>query len=271
MHRMRKLTSQIMASSSKHTLNNRALLTANKQMLSTQNTSSADESKSEKSVLIEEISGNYLVTLNRPAALNALNIEMINTLTSFYESLVTQRRQCTVVMRGAGDKAFRAGGDVRKLYDLGISGAEIEEITEFFKLEYILDNLLGTLPDYVHNVCILNGITMGGGVGVSVHGKYRIATNNTTFAMPETGIGFYTDVGGSYFLPRLVPNGLGLFLALNGYRLKGCDVLHAGIATHFVEKESIDALISDLLSNTSTYKPGVSAPSVLSKYATHPS
>eukprot|EP00483_Globobulimina_turgida_P009511 UN09530 len=169
---------------------------------------------------------------------------MINILTPFYEKIVAEKKQCTVIMRGTGGKAFCAGGDVRKLYDLGIAGAEIAEITEFFKLEYILDNLLGTLPDYVHNVCLLNGITMGGGVGISVHGKYRVATNNTLFAMPETGIGFYTDVGGSYFLPRLVPNGLGLFLALNGYRLKGCDVLHAGIATHYIDETNIDPLVN---------------------------
>ena len=248
---------------------NKQLLSSQKQMLSSQ--SSLNEEKEDKSVLIEEISGNYLVTLNRTKALNSLNIDMINILTPFYEKLVSQKKQTTVVMLGAGEKAFCAGGDVRKLYDLGIGGAKIEDITEFFKLEYILDNLLGTLPDYVNNVCLLNGITMGGGVGISVHGKYRVATNNTLFAMPETGIGFYTDVGGSYFLPRLVPKGLGLFLALNGHRLKGCDVLHAGIATHYIDQTNIDNLIKDLLNNTNEYKNGISTPSILSKYAIHPS
>ena len=268
MQRLRRLTNQII-STPKYT-SNKALSSTQKRMLSSTTASNMEE-KSDASVLIEEISGNYLVTLNRTKALNSLNIDMINILTPFYEKLVKEKKQTTVVMLGAGDKAFCAGGDVRRLYDLGIGGAEIEEITEFFKLEYILDNLLGTLPDYVHNVCLLNGITMGGGVGISVHGKYRIATNNTLFAMPETGIGFYTDVGGSYFLPRLAPKGLGLFLGLNGYRLRGCDVLHAGIATHYVEQENIDNLIKDLIYNTDQYKPGISTPAILSKYAVHPS
>mmetsp|Transcript_33414 Transcript_33414/g.53529 ORF Transcript_33414/g.53529 Transcript_33414/m.53529 type:complete len:396 (+) Transcript_33414:41-1228(+) len=269
MQRIRRLSSHIMASSQSIKASKPSLLCTQRQALSSQSTANKDEQKynEERSVLIEEFSGNFLVTLNRAKALNSLNIDMINILTPFYEQLVSQKKQCTVVMRGAGGKAFCAGGDVRHLYDLGISGAKIEEITEFFKLEYNLDHLLGTLPDYVHNVCILNGITMGGGVGISVHGRYRIATNNTLFAMPETGIGFYTDVGGSFFLPRLVPPGLGLYLGLNGHRLKGCDVLHAGIATHYVDQEQIDALTQDLLNG----EPGVSTPAILGKYAMHPS
>lgn len=223
-------------------------------------------------MLIEEVSGNnYLVTLNRPKALNSLNTDMIHILTPFYQKLVADRKQCTVVMRGAGDKAFCAGGDVRKIYDLGKSGAKMEDIMEFFEIEYILDHLLGTLPEYVHNVCLLDGITMGGGVGLSVHGRYRVATNNTLFAMPETGIGFYTDVGGSYFLPRVVPKGLGLYLALNGHRLRGSDVLHSGIATHFVEQDHLEQLVHDLLNNTKQFAPGLSAAAVLSQYAVHPS
>eukprot|EP01084_Bolivina_argentea_P214865 364734_1 len=266
MQRLRRLNTHLMARPFQNTP--QSALAHQTQRLLSQNAS--HEEKNEKSILIEEISGNYLVTLNRPKALNSLNIDMINILTPFYEKLITDKKQCTVIMRGAGGKAFCAGGDVRHLYDLGIAGAEISEITEFFKLEYILDNLLGTLPNYIHNVCLLNGITMGGGVGISVHGRYRIATNNTLFAMPETGIGFYTDVGGSYFLPRLVPNGLGLFLALNGYRLKGCDVVHAGIANYYVDETNMDALVNDLLYNTNEYKQGISTPFVLSKYATHP-
>ena len=269
MRRLRRLTNQIMANPSSKGISHKPILSSQSHNLSTQN--AANEEKEDKSVLIEEVSGNYLVTLNRTKALNSLNTDMIHILTPFYQKLIADRKQCTVVMRGAGDKAFCAGGDVRKIYDLGKSGAKMEEIMEFFKLEYILDNLLGTLPEYVHNVCLLNGITMGGGVGLSVHGRYRVATNKTLFAMPETGIGFYTDVGGSYFLPRLVPKGLGLYLALNGYRLKGADVLHSGVATHFVEENQMDSLIEDLLYQTQEYAPGVSAAAVLSKYSVHSS
>ena len=191
MQRLRRLTNHVMANPSSKGLSHQSMLSSQSHKLSTQ--SSMNDEK-ERSVLIEEYSGNYLVTLNRTKALNSLNTDMIHILTPFYEKLVADRKQCTVVMRGAGDKAFCAGGDVRKIYDLGKSGAKMEEIMEFFKLEYILDNLLGTLPEYVHNVCLLNGITMGGGVGLSVHGRYRVANERTLFAMPETGIGFYTDV-----------------------------------------------------------------------------
>ena len=112
---------------------------------------------------------------------------------------------------------------------------------------------------------------MGGGVGISVHGQYRIATNNTLFAMPETGIGFYTDVGGSYFLPRLIPKGLGLYLGLNGYRLKGSDVLHAGIATHYIDESNIESLVNDLLYKNNGLNKPISTPYILSKYSIHPS
>jgi len=107
----------------------------------------------------------------------------------------------------------------------------------FFFEEYQLNYLIGTLK--TPHISILNGITMGGGVGISVHGKFRIATENTLFAMPETGIGFFPDVGGTYFLPRL-HNSFGTFLALTGHKLKGKAVRAAGIATHFIPSSRIN-------------------------------
>lgn len=152
-------------------------------------------------------------------------------------------------MKGAGGKAFCAGGDIRAMHDLGkawhaakegTSGAEAgSEATVFFREEYTLNYLIATSP--IPQVSILNGITMGGGVGLSVHGKYRVATENTMFAMPETGIGFFCDVGGSYFLPRL-PGGLGLYLGLTGNRLKGGAVFHSGVATHYVPTAQLESL-----------------------------
>lgn len=94
---------------------------------------------------------------------------------------------------------------------------------------------------------LLNGITMGGGVGLSVHGRFRVATCNSVFAMPETAIGFFCDVGGSHFLPRLQLQGLGMWLALTGARLKGADLFHAGVATHYVRRERLEALKGELL------------------------
>ncbi len=169
-------------------------------------------------------------------------------------------------MKGSGGKAFCAGGDVRHLYDLKKANAPVEEITHFFKIEYILDYLMARLPPYIHNVSFLNGITMGGGVGISVHGRYRVGTEKTLFAMPETAIGFYTDVGGSYFLPRLKPYELGVYLALTGHRLKGTDCLHAGITTHFVENEKLEELESTLLSLGDVSE----VPGCLERFATKP-
>jgi len=147
-----------------------------------------------------------------------------------------------VILRGTGQKAFCAGGDVVQVYHSGLQGGTIHK--DFFEEEYKLDYLIGTLSS--PHIALLDGVTMGGGVGLSVHGKFRVATENTVFAMPETGIGFFPDVGGSFFLPRL--NGsLGTYLALTGQRLKGQDVVIAGVATHYVPSTALRALEEDLV------------------------
>jgi enoyl-CoA hydratase/carnithine racemase len=124
-------------------------------------------------------------------------------------------------------------------------------VVEFFREEYILNHLIFNAPK--SQIALLNGITMGGGVGLSIPGRYRVATDRTMFAMPETGIGFFPDVGGSWFLPRLTAakGAMGMFLALTGHRLKGKDVLAAGVATHFVEEARLDELEAALLGGTS--------------------
>lgn len=144
-------------------------------------------------------------------------------------------------MTGAGDKAFCAGGDIRAVTEAGKTGHSLAQ--DFFREEYWLDYTICTLPK--PHIAIIDGITMGGGVGLSVHGSFRVATEHTVFAMPETFIGLFPDVGGSYFLPRL-PGSLGMFLALTGYRLKGRDVYHAGIASHFIARQNIPQLREEL-------------------------
>ncbi|KAJ7395591.1 3-hydroxyisobutyryl-CoA hydrolase, mitochondrial [Pitangus sulphuratus] len=125
---------------------------------------------------------------------------------------------------------------------------------EFFQGEYRLNNAVGTCKKPY--VALIDGITMGGGVGLSVHGHFRVATEKTLFAMPETAIGLFPDVGGGYFLPRLSGK-LGYYLALTGCRLKGRDVLKAGIATHFVESEKLPALEKDLIALKSPSKDSI--------------
>jgi len=183
-----------------------------------------------------------IVTLNRPSALNSLNLNMVNIMIPKYEiwdkSEPHDPRVSGVIMVGTGEKAFCAGGDIKDIYNT--------KNTEFFEREYKLNLLIGSLK--IPHVAIIDGITMGGGVGLSVHGKVRIATEHTVFAMPETAIGFFCDVGGSHFLSRL-PHELGMFLGLTGHRLKGKQVVAAGIATHYVKRQDITA-VKDALINS---------------------
>ena len=157
-----------------------------------------------------------VITLNRPKALNALTTDMVETLYDTLKSLDADTSVAAVIIKGAGGKAFCAGGDVKAVVEMGKAG-KIEEAMRFFRSEYKLNYKIATLSKPY--VAVLDGITMGGGAGVSVHGTFRIATENTLFAMPECGIGLIPDIGGSYFLPRL-PGKLGWYLGLTGARLK---------------------------------------------------
>ena len=195
-------------------------------------------------ILVRRAGKAALVTLNRPKALNALSQSMIESMTREYESLVKDKEIRLIVLEGAGEKAFCAGGDVRAIWEdkTGAVGRK------FFEHEYKLDYLIATLREKhnVEHVALVHGIYMGGGVGVSVHSPYRIATEKTMFAMPETAIGLFPDVGGSYFLPQL-PGQMGAYLGLTGARLKGYDVVAAGVATHFVQSEKLSSLKEALL------------------------
>lgn len=190
-------------------------------------------------VLGEEINGKAVLTLNRPKALNAANLEMVHQVSAFMNKWISTNKTM-IIVKGAGDKAFCAGGDVRSLVE-----ADTPELgKQFFRTEYTMNYSIGTLK--IPYIAFIDGITMGGGVGLSVHGKYRIATKRTLFAMPETAIGLFPDVGGTYFLPRLQGK-LGTYLGLTGFRLKGVDVLHAGIATHFCDVDKLPELEKSLL------------------------
>lgn len=183
------------------------------------------------------------ITFNRPKVLNALSLNMVRELTDIVKGYHINHMAKALVFKGEGGKAFCAGGDIKNLHDDGLNVETRYKTHDFFSEEYQLNQWLRYCDLPI--VSILNGITMGGGVGLSVHGEFRIAMEKTVFAMPETGIGFFPDVGGSYFLPRLEHPGIGFYLGLTGKRLKGYDVLHAGIATHFlpVEEEKLESYI----------------------------
>lgn len=206
---------------------------------SSNNTSAAATAGTGPSVLLSQANRCAIVQLNRPKALNALNAEMVR---SIYPALQhwdaaggDQTPAAALVLIKSGlAKAFCAGGDVRSAVT-----NPVEQAYAFFRDEYTLVHLIGTLR--MPYVALIDGITMGGGVGLSVHGRYRVATERTTFAMPETFIGLFPDVGGSHFLPRLSGE-LGTFLGLTSTRLAGWDVLSAGIATHYCPSRDLDDL-----------------------------
>ncbi|XP_038645081.1 3-hydroxyisobutyryl-CoA hydrolase, mitochondrial isoform X2 [Scyliorhinus canicula] len=193
-----------------------------------------------------------IITLNRPKALNALNLSMIRQIYPKLKEWEQDNETSLVIIKGAGEKAFCAGGDIRAVTEAGKVGDRLAE--DFFREEYILNNAIGNCQ--IPYVALIDGVTMGGGVGLSVHGHFRVATEKTLFAMPETGIGLFPDVGGGFFLPRLQGK-LGLYLALTGFRIKGRDVHQAGIATHFVMSEKIPDLERDLVSLKSPSKEDV--------------
>jgi 3-hydroxyisobutyryl-CoA hydrolase len=204
------------------------------------------------------------VEFNRPKVLNALNLPMVHHLTKRFHKIEANETVNAVVFSGAGDKAFCAGGDIRLLYDNGKDSATRHLALDFFRHEYRLNYLLATTEKPI--VSFLNGVTMGGGVGLSMHGKFVVATEKTLFAMPETAIGFFPDVGASYLLPRLgrrliegehyasdVPKsraltgqGLGTYLALTGERVKGSEVIGLGLATHYIPSSEYETLVHHL-------------------------
>ncbi len=178
------------------------------------------------------------ITLNRPQALHALNEEMCLAMD---EALIAwtddPEIELVVVDHAEGTRGFCAGGDIRMLAESGAHDGSAA--AAFFRAEYRLNARIKNYPKPY--VAFIDGVTMGGGVGISVHGSHRVATERTVFAMPETGIGLFPDVGGGWFLPRLGPP-LGMWLALSGQRLKGGEVAAAGIATNFVESAVLDVV-----------------------------
>ncbi|HEY4940449.1 MAG TPA: enoyl-CoA hydratase/isomerase family protein [Rhizomicrobium sp.] len=193
----------------------------------------------EPEILFEKRGAVGLITLNRPKALNALTYDMAMAMRNALRIWEREENVKTVVIQGAGERAFCAGGDIRWLYDNGKAGMPCT--VEFYRHEYLLNVLIKHYPKPY--VALLRGFVMGGGVGVSVHGSHRIADESMLFAMPETGIGLFPDVGGSYFLPRC-PGEIGMYLGLTGARLRTADALYAGVATHFVPAGKREALLS---------------------------
>ena len=173
------------------------------------------------------------VLLNRPQALNALNHDMVLGLDAALAAWAHDPAIERVVISGAGGRAFCAGGDIRLLYELGVAGRFAEQL-DFYRDEYRLNQRIARYPKPY--VALLDGFVMGGGVGVSIHGSHRIAGDRLAFAMPEVSIGFFPDVGATFFLPRL-PDFVGSYLAVTGARIGAGDAVALGLATTHVPSD----------------------------------
>jgi enoyl-CoA hydratase len=192
----------------------------------------------EPEIRFERRGGLMVVTLNRPRALNALSLPMCQALDAGLIAWKSDPQVRAVLIKGTGGRAFCAGGDIRSLYDL-LTTKGIGAAADFYALEYPMNARLHHFPKPY--IALLDGIVMGGGVGVSVHGSHRVVTERTVFAMPETTIGFFPDVGATYVLPRL-PGHVGMHLGLTGARLGAADCRAAGIGTHFVPAARLETL-----------------------------
>lgn len=192
-------------------------------------------------VVIAVENGIGRILLNRPKSLNAINDGMVNTVAAALSDWKDDDAVRAVWIEGAGEKAFCAGGDVVAVSRAGKEQSDLSRT--FFQDEYRLNRAIHLFPKPY--IAFLDGIVMGGGVGLSVHGRPRIVTERTLFAMPETGIGLFPDVGGSYFLSRC-PGEVGIYLGLTGARLKAADLIAVGLADAYVDSGARDGLLAAL-------------------------
>ena len=205
-------------------------------------------SSDEQSLVLTAVHGcTGLITLNREKVLNALSLSMMRHI---YEALLKWKKDpciTRIVIEGAGEKAFCAGGDIRSVYEAKQKG-DFEFCDALFREEYRLNYEIRTYPKPY--VALIRGICMGGGMGLSMHGSHRIVTENTSLAMPETTIGFFPDVGAGLFLNEC-PGKSGLWIGLLGERISAPDALYTGLATHFVSSGQWSELRERLLTSQS--------------------
>jgi enoyl-CoA hydratase len=210
-------------------------------------------------VRVERRGAAGVLILNRIPALNALTLRMVRDISVALDAFERDAGVARVVVCGAGERAFCAGGDIRWLYERGLAGDYAAQ-SAFFREEYTLNARIKRFPKPY--VSLIDGTVMGGGVGVSLHGSHRVATEKAVFAMPEVGIGFFPDVGATYALPR-VPHAIGVAMAATGLRANGADMAALGLATAYVESRKLPALAQAL------ERPG-DADAILAEFSSPP-
>ena len=183
-----------------------------------------------------------VITLNRPEALHALTLPMVRSIRTALEHHLADAQVEVIAIRSSTPRAFCAGGDMRRIAELSLAG-DFAEAEALFEEEYALNLAIARCPKAY--VALLDGIAMGGGLGLSVHGRHRVATEHAVLAMPETAIGFIPDVGASYFLNKLPP-GVGMWLGLTGARLDAAGALASGLATQMTRRDRLPSLLDAL-------------------------
>lgn len=191
-----------------------------------------------------------ILELNRPKALNSLTPEMIETITSSLESWQDDSQISQVLVYSTSDRGFCAGGDVRFARDGILDGRE-DEVDQFFRDEYAMNDLIANFPKPY--VALIDGVVMGGGLGISLHGSHRVITDRAMAAMPEMVIGYFTDVGVAYASQRMVgrkgqpSESIALFIGLTGWRLTPADMLWCGMATHVIGPKSLQSFMDTMV------------------------
>lgn len=218
---------------------------------------------SDNEVNFEQKGAVGFIILNRPDALNALSVDMCSQIDGQLTNWQSDDSIKAVIIKGSGGKAFCAGGDVRVIVEQGWENNMAAR--QFFSTEYKMNARIFHFPKPF--IALLDGITMGGGAGISVHGSHRIVTDKTLFAMPESAIGLIPDVGGSYFLSRL-PGALGAYLGLTGAHLKGADILYTQIGTAYMNSQNLDGLEKALIDENISCHNDVD--NIIAKFAEDP-
>ena len=190
-------------------------------------------------VIVRELGALRRITLNRPQALNAITLDMAVTMTAFMREWADDPAVGAVLIDGAGERAFCAGGDIRALYDAAKSGGSLP--AQFWATEYKLNVLIARYPKPV--IAIMDGLVMGGGVGLSAHAAHRVVTERSAIAMPEVGIGFFPDVGVSYVLARAHWE-LGTYVVLTGNRLNAQDAIICGLGNNPIPASRLNEIPS---------------------------
>lgn len=200
-------------------------------------TATTDVADSEGDVIVRREGNAGIIRLNRPKAINALTLEMTRVIAAALDRFETDPAIALVLLEGAGERGLCAGGDIRGLYESSWAGGDLGKI--FWREEYVVNARIAKFPKPY--VGFMDGLVMGGGVGLSAHGRHRVVTEKTRLAMPEAGLGFFPDVGGTWLLSR-APGELGAYFGLTGQTMNGPDAIHARFADAVVPTTKLPAL-----------------------------